>query len=472
MEGQGERGSVTPVVELKKESREMFGKIERASAELTGKVTADFEMGGTSSESRLKVSAFARKELLNEVGDLDFASILAKAAEKGWKVVIYNPGVAWTGDQWASRESRKNTPRFFGKSLLGISSEAVEKGLSPEEKMEDVAKSAALDFLAEADYDICLTVDPASEAGFVSSLRADMGSRRTLMQTVEKELGEKGRGLLTSVGWSNGAFKEGMLHKAIFEAVAKKILGEDTGDDSGVFRNEREAVEFGSLYGKLGIDVYLGGGPADAEELAVPFKLTSDNLLMRGASERGMKLANWLIRKTSSLSAKYIPESKRLLVTRIQEMGRGKRSDDVNVEEALLPIQTIMRDLLGGARLISLADTSGSVVASDRQHLGDDLRLIYGDKTIMLETHQEKPLPKGPGEVGSPAYSQAEHGEIKREFVLRKLKQIVKEIKEGTFNRARNEQERYVVVSPESKEYEQKKKTFLRLNPLPRLGSV
>src|SRR3989344_2469903 len=147
MEGQGERGSVTPVVELKKESRGMVGKIERASAELTGKVTADFEMGGTSSESRLKVSAFARKELLNEVGDLDFASILAKAAEKGWKVVIYNPGVAWTGDQWASREARKNTPRFFGKSLLGISSEAVEKGLSPEEKMEDVAKSAALDFL-------------------------------------------------------------------------------------------------------------------------------------------------------------------------------------------------------------------------------------------------------------------------------------------------------------------------------------
>lgn len=467
MEGRDERRGV-PAESKEEEGTEKFGYIEKASAELTGKVSSDLEMEGIPPESRLKISAFGKREIAASLENLGVAEILKMAAERGWKLAIYNPGVAWTGDQWAKREVRDN-PRF-GKSLLSLSSEVVEKGISREEKVEEQKKSAALDFLAEADYDLCLTLDPVEARGFVSSLRADMIARRFLMQTIDQVLGEKAKSILTSVNWSNGAFKEGQLHKAVFEAVAKETLGDDTGDDLGVFRNGDEAVSFGALYGKLGIDVYLGGGPTDEQELATPFKLTSEVPLVRMINEKGLGLVNWLIKKARSLPAKYLPEKNRLLATRVLEMGRGKRVEEVEVGDALSQIQTIMIGLIGEARLVTLADTSGSVVDSSRQMLGDDLKVVYGEKTIMIETHQEKPLPRLPEEKGFPAYSPAQHGELKRYGVLANLKRIVKEMREGTFNQAGNEQERNVVVQTGAREYGQKKGTKLRLNPLPKLG--
>lgn len=469
MEGRGEREVTKPAVESRKEGTEKFGRIVGVSAELTGKVASDLAMEGIPPESRLKVSAFTKKELLDEVGGLDFKSILVKAAEKGWKISIYNPGIAWTGDQWADREVRDN-PNFREKGARDRARDFIQKQISREEKQEEQAKSAALDFLSEGGFDICLTLDPESPESFVSSLRADMVAKRFLMEDVERNLGDRAKGILSSINWSNGAYKEGALHRAIFQSISKKMLGEDTGDDTGIFLNEREAVRFGALYGKLGVDVYMGGGPANEIELATPFKLSSEIQLFRLINQGGLGLVNWLIKKARSLPTKYIPEKNRLLVTRIQEMAKGNRAENIEVGDVLLPIQMIMGSLIGEARLVTLADTSGSVVDSSRQMLGDGLRRMYRDKVIMIETHQEKPLPRLSGEKGFPAYSPAQHGELKRYGVLAILEKIVDEMRKGTFNQAGNEQERFVVVLSGAKKYLQKKGTVRRDNSLPQFG--
>src|SRR3989344_712079 len=476
MEGRGERNNVTVAPEFEQQPKEKFGRIEKVSAELSGKVDPDLEMEGVSPESRLKISAFARQEITGQVEGMDFAQILDKAMESGWKMVIYNAGVAWTGDQWLKNETPDN-PLATPKGLVSGVKDKVKAVLSPEEKSEQQNKSASLDFLANGGFDLCLTLDQATEKGFVSSLRADMIAKRFLMQEVDRVGGEKGRGIISSVCWSNGAYKEKEIHNAIFQSVTKKILEDDySGDDIGVFKSYQEAVQFGQLYGKLEVDVYFGGGPADEEELAVPFKLTSKNQVIRRFSESGMSLANWLIKKLNNLPAKYIPEGERLLATRIQEMGRVTRASEVQTKGSLTLIQDVMRSLLGEkVRILTLADTSGRTVTSDRQHLGDDLRMIYGDKTIMVETHEEKPLPR----LSEPRedefkrrHSHSKHDEIKQYGVLSELMNIVSEIRVGTFNQARNEQKRFVVVQKGAKKYTRWEGTEYRLAPLQELSDT
>lgn len=435
------------------EKRQKFNRTETGSRGLSERLGSVMEADGVPPESRLIASIYTREEIATETAGLGTDDLLKLAKEKGWKVAIYNPGVAWTGDQWSKREVRDN-PMF----------EKVKGSLSKEEKTEEEAKSAALDFLAEGGFDLAVTFDPVEEKGFVSSLRADMLARREVVKKAGTTLG---RGKLTIVSWSNGGHKEFQIHRAALETIA---LGK--GDSMGIFKTVEEAEEYVSLHGEYQVDIFLGGAPANEIELATPFKLTSENAGIKTINEAGMKLVNWLIKGASGLPSKYIPEKLRLLGSRVLEMGRGQRVSDIDAGN-LNQLQGKMRSLLGEARILSLADTSGDVVASDRQFVGDDLRVIYGDKVIMVETHDNKPLPKM--EVGGMVIfgdmSPAQHGELKRFGVLPHLIQIMEEIRMGTFNQTRNEQERHVVVKSEAGKYEQVKGTELRLNPLPKLGS-
>lgn len=455
MEGQAERRQVG---EQAVERQQNFIKNEGASNGLSETLRAAMEANKIPAESRLMVSIYTRQGVVAETAGLGTDDLLKLAKEKGWRVAIYNPGVAWTGDQWSKREVRDN-PFFKAPSVKEI----LKRWISKEEATEEEAKSAALDFLDEGGFDLAVTFDPVEAKGFVSNLRADMLARRETIRKVGEVMGS---GRLEIVSWSNGGYKEFQMHRAALEVVA-------TGrpDAVGVFKTREEAEEYVGLYGEYWVDVLLGGTPADREELATPFKLTSENVGVRTVNETGMKVVNWLIGSAGGLSSKYIPEKLRLMGSRVLEMGRGRRVSDIetgNLEE----LQQKMRNLLGNARILSLADTSGSVVASDRQFVGDDLRAIYGDKVIMVETHDWKPLPEIPGKAVSFSEQQspAQHGELKRYGVIGEMRRIMAEIRGGKFDKARNERGRFVVVDPEAKIYEQKKGTQLRLNPLPQLG--
>lgn len=451
MEGQTERGKQKQAEEVIERKQNYF-KTEMGSQDLAEKLNSVMESDSIPYESRLRVSIYTRHEIVAETAGLGTDDLLKLAKEKGWKMAIYNPGVAWTGDQWSKREVRDN-PLF----------EKVKRNISREEKTEEEAKSAALDFLAEGGFDLAVTFDPVKEKGFVSSLRADMLARR---ETIKKVGTTLGKGKLNIVSWSNGGHKEFQIHRAALETIAL-----NKSDSMGIFKTVDEAEKYISLHGEHQVDIFLGGAPANEIELATPFKLISENAGVKTINEAGMKLVNWLIKGASGLPNKYIPDKFRLLGSRVLEMGRGQRVNDIEADN-LEQLQQKMRGLLEGARILSLADTSGEVVASDRQFVGDDLRAIYGDRVIMVETHDNKPLPKM--EVGGGVIfgdmSPAQHGELKRFGVLPRLIQIMEEIRMGTFNQARNEQERHVVVQSEARIYEQKKGTQLRLNPLPQLG--
>lgn len=435
------------------ERRQKFIRTETASRGFSERLELVMESDGVLPESRLKASIYTREEIAAETAGLGTDALLKLANEKGWKVAIYNPGVAWTGDQWSKREVRDN-PLF----------EKVKGKISREEKTEEESKSAALDFLAEGGFDLAVTLDPVEEKGFVSSLRVDMLARREVIRKAGTTLG---KGKLTIVSWSNGGYKEFQIHRAALETISL-----NKGDSMGIFKTVGEAEEYISLHGEYQVDIFLGGAPANEIELATPFKLISENAGVKTINEAGMKLANWLIRGASGLPSKYIPDKLRLLGSRVLEMGRGQRVSDIEADN-LERLQQKMRNFLGKARILSLADTSGEVVASDRQFVGDDLRAIYGDKVIMVETHDNKPLPmmEVGGSVIFEDMSPAQHGELKRFGVLPRLIQIMEEIRLGTFNQVRNEQERHVVVQSGAKKYGQVKGTELRLNPLPKLGS-
>ena len=458
MEGQGE-GTRRQVPENISERRQNYLISERASLDLSGILTAVMEDDQIAKESRLKASVYSKKEIQSETTGLGMDEVLKLAKEKGWRVAIYNPGVAWTGNQWADREVRDN-PFFRAPSIKEI----LKRFISREEATEEEAKSAALDFLAEGDFDLAVTFDPLTEKGQVSSLRADMLARRETIKKVGERLGE---GKLEIVSWSNGAFKEFQIHRAAFEVIATELP-----DKMGVFKTTEEAREYVGLHGKYRVDLLLGGAPADRTELATPFKLTSEIPLIKTVNVSGLKAINWLIGVAGETPSKYIPETLRRMGTKVLEMGRGLRVSDIEAGN-LDDLQKKMKGLFGEARILALADTSGSVVDSSRQYVGDDLRVIYGDKAIMIETHDNKPLPKIQGVATTLSYEQslAQHGELKRYGVLAVMRRTVDEIRKGTFDKIKNEQERFVVVDPEAQIYEQKKGTRLRLNPLPKLGS-
>src|SRR3972149_854208 len=251
MEGQAQSLERRRPVENAVERKQNFVKVERGSQDLSDILKKTMEADGVSIESRLRASVYTRQEIAAETVGLGLDDLLKLAKEKGCRVAIYNPGVAWTGDQWSQREVRDNP--FSGK---------MKESISGEEKTEEEAKSAALEFLGEGGFILAVTFDPVEVRGFASSLRVDMLARRESMAVVGETLG---KGKLESVCWSNGGFKEFQLHRAAVEAIAN-----DGKDSLDVFNNAKEAEDYISLHGKYKVDVYLGGALANQEELATP----------------------------------------------------------------------------------------------------------------------------------------------------------------------------------------------------------
>ena len=166
MEGRGDRAT-QPQSESVGERKQNFVKIERGSQDLSDILKRTMETDEIPEASRLRASVYSRKEVEVETVGLNVEELLKLAKERGWRVAIYNPGIAWSGDQWSKRETRDNP--FF---------EKVKGGISKEEKVEAANKSAALDFLVEGGFDLAVTFDPVEAKGFVSSLRVDMVTRR------------------------------------------------------------------------------------------------------------------------------------------------------------------------------------------------------------------------------------------------------------------------------------------------------
>jgi len=484
--------------------KEAFKKLEVAEADLSQAIKIEQDRDGIAKESRLKAGVYLRGELAAELGDLSFDQLMEKAKEKGLKVVFYGGGVAWTGDQWGGREVSDN-PNWKPPSLLKLSAEVSAESLS-KEKVEEGEKTAALDFLADAGMDICITLDPAESDGFVTSLRADHLAKRTIYD----KLLEAKAPSITKVDWSNSGIKEFQTMLAAFEAIAVDLAmaGEITDgfdamgylkgmaeqsqiqektvrDDipgEKVFHSGYEAAKYLEYFKKLNMDIFMGGAPANHVELATPFKLTHENPILKHINKRGISLVDNLVHSLRMLAPNRLPNAQKHLTTRIQEMARGKRAADLQlVEDLWRQTRKITRDLLGDVRILTLADTSGSVVTSDRQFVGDDLRAMFGDKVIMVETHDWKPLPRRMDEESAKTseeeqfrfdrdYSKSQHGELKRHGVLPELRRIMDGIRAGTYNVGREQRGRYVVVEPDATIYEQKKGTEIRLNKLPKLG--
>ncbi|MEI6327355.1 MAG: hypothetical protein WCO78_04545 [Candidatus Roizmanbacteria bacterium] len=238
------------------------------------------------------------------------------------RIGIYGGGIAWVGDTLTKNEQAK----AIG-GLAGITRE-ISQDASPEKRAE-AGNVGAIDFMRDAGYDICITIDPKASAGeMVSSLRADaLVNEEVLKRLAYPQKADDPTGKLTSgvdmVNWSNRAFKEAQLLKqsalSLSEVISYMTQGEkDTmttalgslqvessdhrvnhlehfqsvldlvnavsshmprSDNASLTDNQRRDKAFDSPADALrylilhnGVDTFLGGAPAVAADLATPFK--------------------------------------------------------------------------------------------------------------------------------------------------------------------------------------------------------
>lgn len=261
------------------------------------------------------------------------------------KIGIYGGGIAWVGDTHTKTEQAKAVG-----VMAGISKEILLDA-SPE-KMAEAGNVGAIDFMRDAGYDICFTIDPKASPGeMVSSLHADAVVRRELLHrlTTRQDKNDK-TGNLTSkiaeVDWSNSGFKKAELFKqaarSISDAISKmtdvqkdqlrssllslsltrsqtntemyenaimEIQGqlmeavhpefpseEDSRNTAELTGNMRRDTAFDTpadalwfLFSQQGVDTYLGGAPAEAKDLAA--KINRDPYLSEPTTVRKMKHA-------------------------------------------------------------------------------------------------------------------------------------------------------------------------------------
>lgn len=239
------------------------------------------------------------------------------------KIGIYGGGIAWVGDTHTKTEQAKAVG-----VMAGISRE-ISQDTSPE-KMAEAGNVGAIDFMRDAGYDICFTIDPKASPGeMVSSLRADAVVRDELLRRLAFGENKNDKtGNLTSkiaeVDWSNSGFKKAELFKQAAQSLSEVIgkmtdsereelqyklnqllvkrdekfksddifedfheimglvnrTGNKTSSNVGAeLTNEKRDRAFDTPGNALrflllhhGVDTYLGGAPAEAKDLAAPIK--------------------------------------------------------------------------------------------------------------------------------------------------------------------------------------------------------
>lgn len=430
----------------------------------------------------------AVQQILQDVDltKVDLHTFLDIARARNLNVSLYVGGIAWTGDTGNPHEasdvpggSAKYRLEQLAKKLVSLSEE-----MSPEEKAEkqllQKGKLPALEFLGRSGTDICITIDPAADNNmgrFLSSLRADAAAKSVVFDTLSTHQ-------ITScetVYWSNGALKEFQIHRAACETIAADLLWvrrqnivsneellayaqkpngyqelltriaqERTARDNmstktkkkvkrdDVFDNGEQAYAY--LKKLRGKNIILGGAPATLEDLALPFKLTHSTPLFREINDGMRRIVNRLIiggigkiDKIKDLQLKRGPVSN-VLLSRLAEMGRARNLDPNLIAELQLfgiweMVFNIMQGAVGDARILSLADTSGKVVLSDRHSPAKGFDVMYGKNiAIPIETVdaevQFAPIINPSGKEVVEVSGQSQHGELKRPGVINRIRDI------------------------------------------------
>lgn len=371
--------------------------------------------------------------------------------------------------------------------------------LSPEEQLESEGKVPALNFIAAAGVDVCITTDPDSDippGNFQTSLRAD-GVVRGEILTQLRAHGIKPE----SIHWSNGAFKEFQIHRASCEAIARDILWAmkhrmyphlmqaRTSEDPNRFKtllqaiaenrradnvptsanNRDEIFDTGEdAYDYLtqcrDMNIFLGGAPGNGSDLALPFTLTHSTPILRHINDLGRRLVNELFLKgigklDTRFDIRKLPiEVDYLLYSRAGEMGRAKRLNKKTLNtlsylSSWSLTLSLLQSAVGDMRVVTLADNSGRVVLADRMSPAKDLQAIYGEEiAIAVETHAERThtsladMPGSDEPESVDVKDKDQHGELKRFGVFQALEEIADNSRKPESEQTTNNTGRYVVI--------------------------
>lgn len=385
-----------------------FEKHEEISAKFSDGLAREHRKQGIGKDRQLQVSVFAAKETaLIPAGMDNLDQLMQWAVENGKKISFYHGGISWNGDIAGNKTERSNNQGSTN-GLFSLSSE-----LSPEEKHEGQNKLSALEFLKKDGADIVITLEP-KEKKHISSLRADMIARRFLYQQIPEEAKPK----VEAISWSNGGFKDYQLVKQAFEKVFYENDKEPSKlDKDEAFATQKEAWEYINCLKDM--HLFWGGAPAQASELAVPFKLTTDRPGIRELNDKLRFVTNRFVAKfgESNLMRKII---KQAVVSRLLEMG-GSRSLDrqrmAQFSDRLEAVQNGFRKALGDGQIVNLLDLSGSVVEPTIQALvSNDMHFIFGDEKMATVAVNEE----------SDQKKRSLHREIGEIGVLEKIRSVIR----------------------------------------------
>lgn len=380
------------------------------------------------------------------------------------KIGIYGGGIAWVGDTHTKTEQAKGIG-----VLAGISRE-ISQDASPE-KMSEAGNVGAIDFMRDAGYDICFTIDPKKSPGeMVSSLRADAVVRQALLRRLTTHLYkddpiENITSTIAEVDWSNSGFKKAELFKqaarSISDAISKmtekqkahlqasllslsltrsktdtnvyenaimEIQGQlmeavhpefpsegGSGNTAELTGNMRRDTAFDTpadalwfLFSQQGVDTYLGGAPAEAKDLAAPFRrevmrrepTLGDKMKhtfkegIRMIANKAVQLAGnnldsqQLVDTLQKSKIEALKGSAGWFLTRLTEMGRaqGMTPDEIKSFKNDTLLNLLTQTALGDARIVTLMDTSGRTVASDGSLTAAELDAAYTANAVAVET--------------------------------------------------------------------------------------
>ena len=366
-----------------------------ASRELTEKIVGKMEAVGMNERYHQGASVFFRPEILNLGENASLEQILVRAKELNLQVEVYSGGINWRGGKYihptelleSEERLMQRITRFSQELSSDLSHEITIPGVKKEEE-----EASALNFFAEADRAVVITIDPIYREKEVvaSSLRSDAIAKQTALETI-KSAGVKAE----MVNWSDGGFKDiqiqfagfiaivqdlhfgienGLITYQDYENLERKLSEDDNVDARNGFSglllrirrvrgniqsldytpNEKANIKqhlrtpvFLSGYEALryfesleDVDNIRGGSPSIPQELAFPFKSTHKIPLIRGPLRNLSNEFLELFAKRESnqilegILYNVMPKNKidqqgnLLVVFRLLELGRGIKSSE------------------------------------------------------------------------------------------------------------------------------------------------